>query len=113
MRRPDPPKLAEATVRAGFVVRDNLRIADSRGTDDKNARMATLAASGDKMIVYVKELDAYVPDNEVPAGMTAMNISGTQLPVQALAHGAAQLRRPGADHVLVGVTRRQARQGHR
>ena len=32
-----------------------------------------------KMIVYVKELDAYVPDNEVPAGMTAMNISGTQL----------------------------------
>jgi sulfate adenylyltransferase len=32
-----------------------------------------------KMIVYVKELDAYVPDNEVPAGTTAMNISGTQL----------------------------------
>ena len=32
-----------------------------------------------KMIVYVKELDAYVPENEVPAGMTALNISGTEL----------------------------------
>ncbi len=32
-----------------------------------------------KMIVYVKELDAYAPENEVPAGMTALNISGTEL----------------------------------
>jgi sulfate adenylyltransferase len=32
-----------------------------------------------KMIVYVKELDAYVPEDEVPAGMTALNISGTEL----------------------------------
>jgi sulfate adenylyltransferase len=40
-----------------------------------------------KMIVYVKELDAYVPENEVPAGMTALNISGTELR-QLLARGA-------------------------
>jgi len=40
-----------------------------------------------KMIVYVKELDAYVPENEVPAGMTALNISGTELR-QRLARGA-------------------------
>jgi sulfate adenylyltransferase len=32
-----------------------------------------------KMIVYVKELDSYVPEDEVPAGMTALNISGTEL----------------------------------
>ncbi|HVR69859.1 MAG TPA: bifunctional sulfate adenylyltransferase/adenylylsulfate kinase [Vicinamibacteria bacterium] len=32
-----------------------------------------------KMIVYVKELDAYVPEDEVPKGATALNISGTEL----------------------------------
>src|SRR5918996_1550039 len=32
-----------------------------------------------KMIVYVKELDAYVPEDEVPPGATALNLSGTQL----------------------------------
>jgi sulfate adenylyltransferase len=40
-----------------------------------------------KMIVYVKELDAYVPEDEVPAGLTALNISGTELRRQ-LAEGA-------------------------
>jgi sulfate adenylyltransferase len=40
-----------------------------------------------KMIVYVKELDAYVPEDEVPAGKTALNISGTELR-QKLARGA-------------------------
>ena len=32
-----------------------------------------------KMIVYVEELDAYVPEDEVPAGMRSLNISGTDL----------------------------------
>jgi sulfate adenylyltransferase len=32
-----------------------------------------------KMIVYVKEIDTYVPEHEVPPGMTALNISGTEL----------------------------------
>jgi sulfate adenylyltransferase len=40
-----------------------------------------------KMIVYVKELDTYVPEDEVPAGATALNISGTELR-QRLAQGA-------------------------
>jgi sulfate adenylyltransferase len=40
-----------------------------------------------KMIVYVKELDTYVPDNEVPPGATALNISGTELR-RRLAQGA-------------------------
>jgi sulfate adenylyltransferase len=40
-----------------------------------------------KMIVYVKELDTYVPDNEVPAGATALNLSGTELR-RLLARGA-------------------------
>jgi sulfate adenylyltransferase len=39
------------------------------------------------MIVYVKELDTYVPEDEVPAGMTALNISGTDLR-RKLAEGA-------------------------
>ena len=42
------------------TVRDNLRIVDSRGTDDKNARVAVLAASGEKMIVYVNSRDTSV-----------------------------------------------------
>ncbi len=32
-----------------------------------------------KMMVYVKELKSYVPENEVPAGMETLNISGTEL----------------------------------
>ena len=40
-----------------------------------------------KMIVYVKEIDTYVPEDEVPAGMTALNISGTELR-RRLAEGA-------------------------
>ena len=32
-----------------------------------------------KMIVYVAELDAYVPEDEVPPGTRALNISGTEL----------------------------------
>jgi len=32
-----------------------------------------------KMIVYVEELDAYVPEDEVPSGMRSLNISGTEL----------------------------------
>jgi sulfate adenylyltransferase len=40
-----------------------------------------------KMIVYVKELDAYFPEDEVPPGMTALTISGTELR-QKLARGA-------------------------
>ncbi|QKF94091.1 bifunctional sulfate adenylyltransferase/adenylylsulfate kinase [Fadolivirus algeromassiliense] len=31
-----------------------------------------------KMISYVKELNKYLPENEVPEGMTILNISGTQ-----------------------------------
>jgi single-stranded-DNA-specific exonuclease len=42
------------------TVRDNLRIVDSRGTDDKNARVAALAAAGEKMIVYVNSRDMSV-----------------------------------------------------
>ena len=68
-----------------------------------------------KMIVYVKELDAYVPENEVPAGMTALNISGTELR-QRLARGAdipewftfpdvaRELRRTHPPRVKQGVT---------
>ena len=40
-----------------------------------------------KMIVYVKERDAYFPEDEVPAGTTALNISGTELR-RRLAEGA-------------------------
>jgi len=32
-----------------------------------------------KMIVYVAELDAYVPEDEVPPGARALNVSGTEL----------------------------------
>ncbi|HLW79610.1 MAG TPA: adenylyl-sulfate kinase, partial [Terriglobia bacterium] len=31
------------------------------------------------MMVYLEEQDAYVPDNEVPAGSRALNVSGTEL----------------------------------
>lgn len=32
-----------------------------------------------RMMVYVKDLKVYVPENEVPAGMETLNISGTEL----------------------------------
>lgn len=32
-----------------------------------------------RMIVYVEELDAYVPEDEVPAGMRSLSLSGTEL----------------------------------
>jgi sulfate adenylyltransferase len=32
-----------------------------------------------RMIVYVEDLDAYVPEDQVPAGMRSLNISGTEL----------------------------------
>lgn len=32
-----------------------------------------------KMMVYVQELDSYVPDNEVPEGVKPLNISGTEM----------------------------------
>ena len=32
-----------------------------------------------KMIVYVEDLDAYLPEDEVPAGMRALSLSGTEL----------------------------------
>ena len=32
-----------------------------------------------RMIVYVEELDAYVPEDEVPAGMRGLTLSGTEL----------------------------------
>ena len=32
-----------------------------------------------KMIVYVEDMDAYVPEDEVPAGMRSLNLSGTEL----------------------------------
>jgi sulfate adenylyltransferase len=39
-----------------------------------------------KMMVYVEDLDKYVPDNEVPEGTRALSISGTELR-QRLAEG--------------------------
>ncbi len=42
------------------TVRDNLRIQDGRGTADKVARIASLAAAGDKVIVYVNSRDVSV-----------------------------------------------------
>lgn len=41
-------------------VRDNLRIADHRGMGDKVARLASLAARGDKVIVYVNSREQSV-----------------------------------------------------
>ncbi|MGH7267506.1 MAG: bifunctional sulfate adenylyltransferase/adenylylsulfate kinase [Candidatus Rokuibacteriota bacterium] len=32
-----------------------------------------------RMMVFVEELDTYVPEDEVPAGMRALNLSGTEL----------------------------------
>ncbi len=42
------------------TVRDNLRIADGRGTEDRVARIASLASAGEKMIVYVNSRDTSV-----------------------------------------------------
>jgi len=42
------------------TVRDNLEIADARGADDKLAYIATLAARGEKLIVYVNSRDRSV-----------------------------------------------------
>lgn len=42
------------------TVRDNLCVADARSTDDKLARIASLAAGGDKVIVYVNSRDTSV-----------------------------------------------------
>ncbi|MRS12930.1 MAG: single-stranded-DNA-specific exonuclease RecJ [Actinobacteria bacterium] len=42
------------------TVRDNLRIVDGRGGDDKPARLAALAASGQKLIAYVNSREVSV-----------------------------------------------------
>ena len=42
------------------TTRENLAIADGRSTDDKIARVASLAATGDKVIVYVNSRDVSV-----------------------------------------------------
>jgi len=63
-----PPEVAEAIASVLGItatvldptVRDNLRVADSRGSDDKAARIASLAATGEKVIVYVNSRDTSV-----------------------------------------------------
>lgn len=75
-----PDDVADAIVRSLGIVgvvldvttRDNLGIVEGRGSDDKAARVASLAATGDKVIVYVnsretsvklaRELRTRVPD---------------------------------------------------
>lgn len=42
------------------TTRENLTIVDARGTDDKTARVASLAATGEKAIVYVNSRDTSV-----------------------------------------------------
>ena len=68
-----------------------------------------------KMMVYVKELDSYVPVDEVPAGASTLNLSGTDLRAR-LADGrdipswftfpevAAELRRSHPRRARQGVT---------
>ena len=68
---------ARATTRAGQAVLRPLRRAGA-------ARGSTRRSSGVEMVpfqmmVYVEELDAYMPEDEVPAGARTLDISGTEL----------------------------------
>src|SRR5439155_1176000 len=51
-----------------------------------------------QMLVYVAERDDYFPDDKVPAGMHALNISGTEqrdLNIQRIGYVAAEITKAG------------------